>query len=87
MKKTLLTKAALEHAALAEIRALHGCECVTELTIHPDPDPSGVANWTIATVRRAGVDPAADERAHRDVARGVAATQKKLREIYDLRLD
>ncbi|WP_441277780.1 hypothetical protein AB7783_12265 [Tardiphaga sp. 172_B4_N1_3] len=87
MKKTLLTKAALEHAALVELRALHGCECVTELTIHHDPDPFGVANWTIATVSRASVDPATDERTHRNVARGVAATQKKLREIYNLRLD
>ncbi|SFM29649.1 hypothetical protein SAMN03159423_0478 [Bradyrhizobium sp. NFR13] len=87
MKKTLLTKAALERAALVEIRALHGCECVTELIIHHSPDPSGVSNWTIATVSRTGVDPAADERTHRDVARGVAATQKKLREIYDLSLD
>ncbi|SFM00174.1 hypothetical protein SAMN03159423_4833 [Bradyrhizobium sp. NFR13] len=87
MNKTLLTKSALERTALVEIRACHGCECVTELTIRHEPQGPAGANWTIADVRRTGGNPAEDERTYRDVARAVAATEKKLREIYDLRLD
>ncbi|KZD20447.1 hypothetical protein A4A58_19685 [Tardiphaga robiniae] len=85
MRKSLVSKYALEHAALVEIRALYGCENVTGVEIDFIYDPRFETNWKIAALRRPNdTDVEASPLNLTSTIHAIEATQRKLRELYNL---
>jgi hypothetical protein len=86
MRATAVSKQALEQAALVEIRALHGCEDVVEVSI--DLVRDSASNWRIGALRRtACAVHTASALALTDTIRAIEYAQKKLRNLYSLRTD
>jgi hypothetical protein len=85
MAKSLLSRVELEKAVLLQIRSCYGCEGVTAVVLNEIADPRFEANWGITSLSW-------PDNAVRDVKvathniRAIAATQDRLRRLYNLEL-
>lgn len=80
MAKVRVTKHALEHLALAEIRCKEGCERIVSVEIEYAPCRVD-GNWRICTVD------CGDGQNIIRPTRAVDSTHRKLRQRYDLMID
>lgn len=85
MAKSTLSRSDLEHAVIVQIRSCFGCEEVIGVTLNEIEDPRFDTNWGIDAL--SWPDGAArDVKVATHNIRAIAATQDRLRRLYNLEM-
>ena len=85
MAKSLLSRIELEKAVLLQIRSCYGCEGVTAVVLNEIADPRFETNWGIVSLSWPD-DLDVDVKIAKHNIRAIAATQDRLRRLYNLEL-
>lgn len=86
MAKSLLSREDLEKAVLTQIRSCYGCIDVSAVVLNEISDPRFNTNWAIASLSWPD-DAARDVKIATHNLRAIAATQDRLRRLYNLEIN